>query len=107
MTEERAREIERKVIYSNLDLFTTGNAGVEEDYLFYVGRGLGIIQECLKRELELEINKASSDNLKILIRLRDEIVSRYKDLDKIDIINLINKYAGDEEERFIRENDKL
>ena len=99
MTEERAKEIENKVIYANLWAFTDlKDASTIEECLFNVGRGVGLMQECLKRELDLEINKASSDRTHILVKLRDEIVSRYKDLDKIDIINLINKYLKAEED---------
>lgn len=108
MTEERAKEIENKVIYANLWAFTEfKDARTIEECLFNVGRAFGLMQASLEKELDLEINKASSDSLKILIGLRDEIVSRYKDLDKIDIINLINnKYLKAEEERISRENDK-
>lgn len=107
MTEKRAKEIENKVIYANLWAFTDlRDASTIEECLFNVGRGVGLMQECLKRELDLELNNTGSDRINILIKLRDEIVSRYKDLDKIDIINLINKYLKAEEERISRENDK-
>lgn len=107
MTEERAKEIENKVIYANLWAFTEfKDASTIEECLFNVGRAFGLMQASLEKELDLEINKASSDSLKILISLRDEITRRYKDLDKIDIINLINQCMKVEEERISRENDK-
>jgi len=58
MTQERADEIVRKVIYSRLNVMPTLNNSCEA---FNVGRMIGQMQRQLEIELSLEVDKAESD----------------------------------------------
>lgn len=54
MTEERANEIERKVIYAELNYMPYDT--IDNVSAFHVGRMLGIMQKTLHDELEKEIS---------------------------------------------------
>ena len=58
MTQERANEIVRKVIYANIQLMPE-LANSRED--FYVGRMVGAMQRQLEFELSLEVEKQESE----------------------------------------------
>lgn len=55
MTQERANEIERKVIYAELNYMPYDT--IDNVSAFNVGRMLGIMQKTLHDELEKEISK--------------------------------------------------
>lgn len=54
MTKERAEEIERLVIYKELNYMPYDT--IDSVSAFHVGRMLGIMQETLKNELEKEVD---------------------------------------------------
>jgi len=54
MTQERANEIMRKVIYANLRLMPMME---NSENAFYVGRMVGAMQEQLEVELSLEVEQ--------------------------------------------------
>lgn len=54
MTQERANEIVRKVIYANLNIMPSME---DSDAAFHVGRMLGQMQRQLEIELSLEVEK--------------------------------------------------
>lgn len=54
MTKERAEEIERLVIYKDLNYMPYDT--IDPVSAFHVGRMLGIMQETLKNELEKEVD---------------------------------------------------
>lgn len=60
MTQERANEIERKVIYAELNYMPYDT--IDNVSAFHVGRMLGIMQKTLHDELEKEISKEISVN---------------------------------------------
>ena len=53
MTQERANEIERKVIYTQLNYMPYDT--IDNVSAFHIGRMLGIMQKTLHNELEKEI----------------------------------------------------
>ena len=55
MTEERANEIERKVIYTQLNYMPYDT--IDNVSAFHVGRMLGMMQKTLHDELEKEVVK--------------------------------------------------
>lgn len=59
MTQERANEIMRKVIYANLRLMPMME---NSDVAFHVGRMVGAMQERLEVELSLEVNSEESED---------------------------------------------
>lgn len=56
MTQQRADEIVRKVIYANLSIMPTIE---DSDGAFHVGRMIGAIQRQLEIELSLEVGHGS------------------------------------------------
>lgn len=58
MTKEEAKDIERKVVYNALNFMPYDT--IDPVSAFHVGRMIGIIQETLKRELAVEVNKELS-----------------------------------------------
>ena len=59
MTPERANEIERKVIYMELNYMPYDT--IDNVSAFHVGRMLGMMQKTLHDELEKEVANASSN----------------------------------------------
>lgn len=60
MTPERANEIERKVIYTQLNYMPYDT--IDNVSAFHVGRMLGIMQKTLHDELEKEIENKEDKN---------------------------------------------
>lgn len=56
MTQQRADEIVRKVIYANLNIMPTME---DSDGAFHVGRMIGAMQRQLEIELSLEVEQGS------------------------------------------------
>ena len=60
MTSERANEIERKVIYAELNYMPYDT--IDNVSAFHVGRMMGIMQRILHEELEKEIDRKETNN---------------------------------------------
>lgn len=60
MTSERANEIERKVIYAELNYMPYDT--IDNVSAFHVGRMMGIMQKTLHNELEKEVTKNKETN---------------------------------------------
>lgn len=58
MTQERANEIVRKVIYANLNIMPQME---DSDVAFHVGRMIGQMQRQLEIELSLEVEPQESE----------------------------------------------
>lgn len=58
MTQERANEIVRKVIYANLNIMPQMEDG---EVAFFVGRMIGLMQRQLEFELSLEVEPQESE----------------------------------------------
>lgn len=59
MTQERANEIERKVIYAELNYMPYDT--IDNVSAFHIGRMLGIMQKTLHDELEKEIENKEDE----------------------------------------------
>ena len=59
MTQERANEIVRKVIYARLNVMPKME---NSEYAFHVGRMVGQMQRQLEIELSLEVEPQESEN---------------------------------------------
>ena len=60
MTQQRADEIVRKVIYANLKIMPTME---DSDVAFHVGRMIGTMQRQLEIELSLEVGQESENEV--------------------------------------------
>ena len=60
MTAERANEIERKVIYAELNYMPYDT--IDNVSAFHVGRMMGIMQTILHEELDKEIDRKETNN---------------------------------------------